>query len=203
VRRVAEANPRTVVVVNAGAPVLMPWADDVPAILLTWFGGQEMGHALADVLLGRREPGGRLPTTWPASERNLPSVTPVDGVLEYTEGLRVGYRDPDRDVRFPFGHGIGYTTWAYEELTATADGVTVTVRNTGERPGKEVVQVFGRGRLAGFGVARAAPGEAVTLEIAVPDRALADWDVGAHAFVVPDEEIELSAGGLTSRRPRR
>ena len=74
-----QANPRTVVVVNAGAPVLLPWADEVPAVLLTWFPGQEFGHALADVLLGDAEPGGRLPTTWPASTDGLPSTQPVDG----------------------------------------------------------------------------------------------------------------------------
>ena len=86
VRRVAAANPRTVVVVNSGAPVLLPWADDVAAVLLTWFGGQEFGNALADVLLGYAEPGGRLPTTWPASTEGLPSTQPADGVLTYTRG---------------------------------------------------------------------------------------------------------------------
>ena len=112
VARVAAVNPRTVVVVNAGAPVLLPWADDVAAILLVWFPGQEFGNALADVLTGAVEPGGRLPTTWPASEDGLPSTTPQDGVLAYDEGLFVGYRAYDRDGReplFPFGHGLGYT----------------------------------------------------------------------------------------------
>ena len=92
VRRVAAANPRTVVVVNSGAPVLLPWAGEVGAVLLTWFGGQEFGNALADVLLGEAEPGGRLPTTWPASEAGLPSAQPEDGVLSYSEGLFIGYR---------------------------------------------------------------------------------------------------------------
>ena len=86
VRRVAAANPNTVVVVNAGAPVLMPWAQDVAAVLLAWFPGQEFGNALADVLLGRVEPGGRLPTTWPATDAGLPSTRPVDGVLATTRG---------------------------------------------------------------------------------------------------------------------
>ena len=120
VRRVAAANPRTVVVVNSGAPVLLPWADEVAAVLLTWFGGQEFGHALADVLLGDAEPGGRLPTTWPASQDGLPSTQPADGVLTYTEGLFIGYRGYDRDGReplFPFGHGHGYTTWSYDSIT--------------------------------------------------------------------------------------
>ena len=86
VRRVNEAQPRTIVVVNSGAPVLLPWLDEVPAVLLCWFPGQEAGNALADVLLGAAEPGGRLPMTWPASEDGLPSVTPVDGVLRLRRG---------------------------------------------------------------------------------------------------------------------
>ena len=99
VARVAQANPRTVVVVNAGAPVLLPWADDVAAILLAWFPGQEFGNALADVLTGAVEPGGRMPTTWPRTEEGLPSTRPRDGVLPYEEGLFVGYRAYDRDGR--------------------------------------------------------------------------------------------------------
>jgi len=171
VRRVAAASPRTVVVVNSGAPVLLPWAGDVAAVLLTWFGGQEFGHALADVLLGEAEPGGRLPTTWPASAEGLPSTRPDGGVLSYTEGLFIGYRGYDRDGRvplFPFGHGQGYTTWSYDSITVDCDGpepaavsllapggttppfppdkrgvaVCVEVRNTGSRRGREVVQVY-------------------------------------------------------------
>ena len=92
VRQVIAANPRTVVVVNSGAPVLLPWAGEAAAVLLSWFGGQEYGNALADVLLGDAEPGGRLPMTWPASEDGLPSAEPVGGVLSYTEGLFIGYR---------------------------------------------------------------------------------------------------------------
>ena len=98
VSRVAAANPRTVVVVNAGSPVEMPWADDVAAVLLTWFPGQEAGHALADVLLGDNEPGGRLPTTWPVRAEDCPvlSTTPVDGAVAYDEGIFIGYRAWDR-----------------------------------------------------------------------------------------------------------
>jgi len=111
-------------VVNSGAPVLLPWAGEVAAVLLTWFGGQEFGNALADVLLGQAEPGGRLPTTWPASEDGLPSTQPDGGVLSYTEGLFIGYRGYDRDGReplFPFGHGRGYTTWSYDSVTVDCD----------------------------------------------------------------------------------
>ncbi len=86
VEAVTDANPKTVVVVNAGAPVLMPWIKRAPGVLLAWFPGQEGGNAIADVLLGASEPGGRLPTTWPASEEGLPSVRPVDGVLRLRRG---------------------------------------------------------------------------------------------------------------------
>ncbi|MBV9807354.1 MAG: glycoside hydrolase family 3 protein, partial [Solirubrobacterales bacterium] len=152
VRRVAGVNPVTVVVVNAGAPVLMPWADEVAAILLVWFPGQEFGNALADVLLGRADPGGRLPTTWPQSERGLPSVRPRDGVLAYDEGLFIGYRAYDRDgrsPRYPFGHGLGYSSWQYGSIHAPecappdADlRVTIELRNTGPRRSKEIVQLY-------------------------------------------------------------
>jgi beta-glucosidase len=84
------ANPSTVVVVNTGAPVVLPWADEVAAVLLAWFPGQEMGNALGDVLTGAAEPGGRLPTTWPLEQSGLPATEPVDGVLSYDEGLYIG-----------------------------------------------------------------------------------------------------------------
>jgi beta-glucosidase len=215
VRRVVEANPRTVVVVNAGAPVLLPWADAVPAVLLSWFPGQECGNALADVLLGAREPGGRLPTTWPASAEGLASPRPVDGVLDYDEGLFVGYRACDRDGRsplYPFGHGLGYTTWEYLDVRAEGAGVRVRVRNTGTRRGREVVQVYASRRdsaverpvrwLAGFAVAEADPGEELTVEVAVPPRRLAHWDADAHAWAVEPGTFSLAAGP-SSRDLRR
>ncbi|HJY95121.1 MAG TPA: glycoside hydrolase family 3 C-terminal domain-containing protein [Streptosporangiaceae bacterium] len=195
VRRVLAANPRTVVVVNSGAPVLLPWAQDAAAVLLSWFGGQEYGDALADVLLGDVEPGGRLPMTWPASEEGLPSTEPVDGVLTYHEGLFIGYRAYDRDGReplFPFGHGTGYTTWAHESVTldqppAGASGVAVCVqlRNAGSRRGREVVQVYASRPdsaverpakwLAGFATVDADPGETVTVGILIPERVFQHW----------------------------
>ena len=190
VRRVAAANPRTVVVVNAGSPVELPWADDVAAVLLAWFPGQEAGRAIAAVLLGAAEPGGRLPTTWPVAEADCPvlTVTPTAGVLAYDEGVFIGYRAWDRAEvapRYPFGHGLGYTTWAYEQLDADAGAVTVTIRNTGSRPGREVIQVYAepqapdgdrpRRWLTGFASVTAGPGETVTATIGLPERTWQIW----------------------------
>jgi beta-glucosidase len=193
VRRVAAANPRTIVVVNAGSPVELPWYDDVAAVLLVWFPGQEAGAALADVLLGAAEPGGRLPTTWPVVAADCPvlSTTPVDGVLPYDEGVFIGYRAWERSgvaPRFPFGSGEGYTSWAYEAIEVDGARVRATVRNTGSRPGREVVQIYvspvdpdperPARWLAGFTSAVAAPGEAVTVVVDLPERAFQSWAGG-------------------------
>jgi beta-glucosidase len=190
VARVAAANPRTVVVVNAGSPVLMPWAGDVGAVLLAWFPGQEYGNALADVLLGRAEPGGRLPTTWPGRAEDCPvlSTTPSGGELRYDEGVYIGYRAWEAASREPaywFGHGLGYTTWAYEDLEVTGERLTVRVRNTGQRPGREVVQAYAGPDardpdrpvrwLAGFAAVDADPGELAEVTITLPSRAFQVW----------------------------
>ncbi|WP_274915861.1 beta-glucosidase family protein [Streptomyces sp. WZ-12] len=193
VARVAAANPRTIVVVNSGSPVEMPWRDEVPAVLLSWFPGQEAGAALADVLLGAHEPGGRLPTTWPARLADAPvtTVTPTDGTLDYAEGLFIGYRAWQRTTiapAYPFGHGLGYTDWEYECADTTPDSVRVRVRNTGDRPGREVVQIYLAPTgdtseaperpvrwLAGFATVEAGPGESAEAEIPLPGRAFEIW----------------------------
>jgi beta-glucosidase len=209
VRAVAAANPRTVVVINAGAPVLMPWRAQVAAVLVVWFPGQEFGAALADVLFGRTEPGGRLPCTWPDREEDVPvlSTRPVDGVLRYEEGLHVGHRSWLRAgavPAYPFGHGVGYTDWSYLNIDAAmvigaAEGTTVTVRicNTGSRPGKEVVQAYlSRSDstierpvrwLAGFAVVSAAPGAEVVAEVHLAARAFQHWST-------PDQDWATEPG---------
>ncbi|MEU9416966.1 glycoside hydrolase family 3 C-terminal domain-containing protein [Streptomyces sp. NPDC048272] len=191
VAAVAAANPNTVVVVNAGSPVELPWRADVAAVLLTWFPGQEGGAALADVLLGEAEPGGRLPTTWPAAFADAPvtEVTPTDGRLEYREGLLIGYRAYEaRGVvpGYPFGHGLGYTDWTYESLEVGGATARIRLTNTGARTGREVVQVYlapladpverPASWLAGFASVEAGPGESVEVEIELPDRAFEIWD---------------------------
>jgi beta-glucosidase len=193
VRAVVAANPRTVVIVNAGSPVVLPWADDVAAIVQGYFGGQEFGTALADVLTGAAEPGGRLPTTWPATLADVPvqDVTPRDGVLRYSEGIHIGYRawlKSGARPAFPFGHGLGYTTWAWDGVDRDGDDVVVTLTNVGARAGGQVVQVYAERAastvdrpvrwLVGFAAVRADAGETVTARVSVPRRRLAHWDAG-------------------------
>ncbi|MFC7793933.1 beta-glucosidase [Streptomyces cinereoruber] len=211
VRAVAAANPNTVVVVNAGSPVEMPWREDVAAILLTWFPGQEGGAALADVLTGAEEPGGRLPTTWPAVLADAPvtDVVPVDGELDYAEGPFIGHRAWDRSGRTPayaFGHGLGYTTWSYDSLVAGPETATVRITNTGGRPGRETVQVYlapapSSGAperparvLAGFASVGAGPGETVETSIALSRRAFEIWDEekGDWTFVPGAYEVRAA-----------
>ncbi|MGW2627923.1 glycoside hydrolase family 3 protein [Streptomyces chattanoogensis] len=229
VTRVAAANPRTVVIVNAGSPVELPWRAQVPAVLLTWFPGQEAGAALADVLLGTHEPGGRLPTTWPARLEDAPvsGVTPTDGRLAYAEGVFIGYRAWQRHAdrsplgpapAYAFGHGLGYTDWEYESLDTTPDSVRVRLRNTGRRTGREVVQIYvapgdsGGGTasgtverparwLAGFASAEAGPGESTEVEIPLPGRAFEVWEeeTGGWHRVQGDYTVE-AAHSITDRR---
>ena len=199
VRRVAAANPNTVVVVNSGMPVLMPWAAEVAAIIQVWFPGQAFGEALADVLTGVLEPGGRLPVSVPRAEADSPVLRayPVAGELSYAEGLLVGYRGYDRtgsEPLFCFGHGHGYTDWSYESIAPAVESIAagqdlplvVKVRNSGERAGLEIVQVYLEGPdddphrplrvLAAFAGVSAGPGEPAEVRLTVPARSLTRFD---------------------------
>lgn len=223
VRAVAAAHPRTVAVVNSGGPVELPWRDAVGAVLLAWFPGQEGGGGLADVLFGHTEPGGRLPTTWPAVLADAPvtRTRPADGRLHYDEGLHIGHRgwlSHGRTPAYWFGHGLGYTAWAYEELTvprkARAGGdltVRVRVRNTGARAGREVVQVYlarpGSAVerpvrwFAGYAAVRARPGETVTATVRVPARALRHWCVEERAWRTEEGRWRVLAGRSAGEVP--
>jgi beta-glucosidase len=166
IRRVAAANPRTVVVLNTGGPVAMPWKDSVRAILEMWYPGQEGGWATADLLLGRANPGGKLPVTFPARIEDTPTraaghpermapprrpgaADPESPATTYSEGIAVGYRWYDRqDIQplFPFAHGLSYTQFAYSQLAVRRRGdgadVAFTLRNAGSRKGAEVIQAY-------------------------------------------------------------
>lgn len=219
VRAVAAANPNTVVVVNSGSPVELPWRDDVAAVLLSWFPGQEGGAALADVLTGAHEPGGRLPTTWGSlADAPVTRVVPENGELPYEEGVFIGYRAWEKHGRtpsYPFGHGLGYTDWTYEsvEVAEAPEATTakVRLRNTGDRPGREVVQLYlaprepGPGRparwLAGFAGVEAAPGETVEARVELPRRAFEIWDEATGSWSCVKGSYEIQVGrSITDRR---
>jgi len=215
VREIAAVNPNTVVVMNAGSPFTMPWIDDVAAVLQVWFGGQEMGNALVDVVLGDREPGGRLPHTVPHRLEDVPgwlSYPGEGGQVRYGEGVFVGYRgfdELDREPLFPFGHGLGYTTFAYEDLVVTtrADGATVaevTVRNAGERTGSSVVQVYVDQRratvrrppreLAGFARVPLEAGASARIEVVLDDQAFAFIDPASGAWTEGEGDFAVTVG---------
>jgi beta-glucosidase len=218
VEAVTAANPRTVVVLSNGAAVELPWADAPAAILESYLGGQASGAALADVILGEAEPGGRLAESFPASVRDLPAEVNWPGTptqVEYREGLYVGYRFHDSSgvaARFPFGHGLSYTTFAFSGLKVAKrdDGarVTLTVKNTGKRAGSEVVQVYVRDiestlyrpskELKGFEKVHLAPGKSAKVQIDLDRRAFAMWDVGAAGWVVEAGEFEVLVGASST-----
>lgn len=210
VRSVLAANPRTVVVVNAGAAIDMPWADEAAAVLCAWLPGEAFPAALAAVLSGDVEPGGRLPLSLAGSpEHHAAYRTDPDaaGDLVYAESVEVGYRHLDAAGHvplFPFGHGLGYTRFTFDSLSLTAhriragDGVTarVAVTNAGARRGKEVVQLYvappgGTVRrppreLKAFGCVHLAPGASASLALPLDARSFAHWDAGLHRWrVVP------------------
>jgi beta-glucosidase len=190
----------------------------VAAVIYAWLPGQEFGHALADVLLGVAEPGGRLPVTLAKRAADFPAFDTTPGgeeELVYAEGVNLGYRGfdaADVEPRFAFGHGLGYTTFEYETLELASDGLAegeplelrVKLRNTGARPGKEVVQVYVADleasvprpahELKGFAVVRLEPGEAVELTLALEDRDLAYWDTSRHSWRIEPGRFEIQVG---------
>lgn len=215
VHAVAAANPNTVVVVNSGSPVELPWREEVAAVLLSWFPGQEGGAALADVLTGAHEPGGRLPTTWGSlAAAPVTQVVPTDGELAYAEGVFIGYRAWDKAGATPsyaFGHGLGYTDWTYESIEVDGTTARIRVRNSGERAGREVVQVYlapvdtdaerPTRWLAGFAGVEAGPGESVEAVVELPDRAFEIWDETANAWAFVKGSYEIQAGrSIADRR---
>ncbi len=217
VAAVAAVNPGTVVVVNSGMPVRMPWVDDVAAVVYAWLPGQAGGDALADVLLGSTEPGGRLPVTLPRTDADAPVLhaLPKGSELPYSEGLLIGYRGYDRAGREPlfcFGHGLGYTDWEYESAQAASArlaagqdlALTVRVRNSGARAGREIVQVYleepgdDPGRpvrvLAAFAPVAADAGRSADVLLNVPARAFARYDEAARRWVWPAGDCTLRVG---------
>jgi beta-glucosidase len=205
---VAAANPRTVVVINAGAPVAMPWLPAVAGVVDAWYPGQTSGTSLASVLFGQTDPGGHLPVTFPTSLSQVPASTtaqfPGNGTtVQYSEGIDVGYRWYDaKDLTplFPFGFGLSYTQFAFSHLSvqgpSVVDGtrdvrVSATVTNTGKRAGSEVAQLYladpsASGepprQLAGFQRVNLAPGASTRVSFTVTPQDMSWWDGTANGW---------------------
>ena len=219
IEAVAAANPNTVVVLHNGSPVEMPWADKVAAILEAYLGGQAVGIATVNVLFGDVNPCGKLPETFPKKLSDNPSFLYYGGEgneCDYREGIFVGYRyydKKDMDVLFPFGHGLSYTTFAFENLRISANEiqdtdkltVTVTAKNTGAVPGKTVVQLYvGKGQtdqvirpvreLKGFDKVFLNPGESKDVSFTLDKRSFAYWNDELGDWHVETGEYTVSIG---------
>jgi beta-glucosidase len=224
---VAAACAHTIVIVNAGSPVSMPWLDQVDAVVYTWFPGQEMGDALVDVLLGDVEPQGRLPVSFPASLEDTPAFEHHpgrNGVANYLEGRLIGYRWYDtvgRQPLFPFGFGLGYADVTIAAARINGDAarptiVEVDLVNTGGRDGVQVVQVYAgrtgktvtstaerRGdeaaqQLVGFAKARVAANGSASVSVPLDPRAMHTWSVDDHDWVRAEGPFELRVGSSSA-----
>jgi beta-glucosidase len=215
---VANANPRTVVILNTGAPVSMPWVDQVAAVVEAYYPGMENGNAVVSVLLGKVNPSGKLPVTFPVRLEDSPAFInasfPGCREVNYGEGIFVGYRYYDKkDVTplFPFGHGLSYTSFSYSDLKVTKKvksgqpvDVSLVVTNTGKAAGKEVIQLYVSDaksslprppkELKGFAKVDLKPGEAGTVTFSLDERALAFYDPHRKKWVAEPGEFELLVG---------
>nr|WP_307720281.1 glycoside hydrolase family 3 C-terminal domain-containing protein [Cellulomonas algicola] len=225
IRQVAAANPRTVVVLSTGGVVqTSDWDQDVPAVVQSWFGGQEQGNALARILFGDVNPSGRLPVTYPVDEESTPTSAPAqypgEGLdQQFSEGIYVGYRGYEEDditPQYPFGHGLSYTTFDYRNLRTTvsngggeADGprlqVKVAVRNTGAVAGTETVQVYVGNLptrrvetapkvLAGWETVTLAPGERKQVTVTLSPESVSYWDVDRDRWQTPTGSVPVYVG---------
>src|SRR5687767_1331031 len=218
IERVVAANSNTVVVLNVGSAVEMPWIDKVPAVIQLWYDGQEQGNALSDVLFGDVNPSGKLPTTIPVRLQDNPAYINYpgeNGKVRYGEGLFVGYRYYDKKElapQFPFGHGLSYTTFEYDNLHLSTDqttpekglDVSFDVTNTGKRAGKEVAQLYVRDikcslarpekELKAFAKIELAPGETKTVTLHMDREAFWFYDPARGGWVTEPGEMEILIG---------
>ena len=218
IERVAEANPNTIVVLNVGSAVEMPWIDKVPAVIQLWYNSQEEGNALADVLYGEVNPSGKLPTTIPVRLQDNPAYINYpgeNGSVHYGEGIFVGYRYYDKKElapQFPFGHGLSYTTFEYGNLRLNTDSITpeigldvsLDITNTGRRAGKEVVQLYARDikcslarpekELKAFAKIDLAAGETKTVAFHLDQEAFWFFDPARNGWVTEPGEMEVLIG---------
>jgi beta-glucosidase len=205
---------RTVVVLENGSPVTMPWVSSVHGVLETWYPGVQGGPAIASVLFGDINPSGKLPITFPASEADLPqkTISATDLNVQYSEGLEMGYRWYDAQQitpLFPFGYGLSYTSFTYTGVKTSTDSsgnvtVSFTLTNSGSRDGAEVAQVYAGlpsnsgeppKRLVGWQKVTLAAGASQAMSITIASQRLAIWDVSNHSWQVPSGSFTFYAGG--------
>ena len=207
---VAAVNPKIVVVLYSGSVVETPWLDNCQALLYAALGGQAGAGAVADALIGKVNPCGKLAETWPLAYADIPSAADFATrrkTVEYREGLYIGYRyftTAEKAVRFPFGYGMSYTTFAYSDMAADEQGVSLTVTNTGSVAGTEIVQLYVAKKnselfrpakeLKGFARVTLAPGEKQRITIMLDDKAFRFWNVKANRWEIEGGEYELLVG---------
>ena len=207
---VAAVNPKIVVVLYSGSVVETPWLDNCQALLYAALGGQAGAGAVADALAGKVNPCGKLAETWPLAYADVPSAADFATrrkTVEYREGLYIGYRyftTAEKAVRFPFGYGMSYTTFAYSDMAADEQGVSLTVTNTGSVAGTEIVQLYIAKKnselfrpakeLKGFARVTLAPGEKQRITIMLDDKAFRFWNVKANRWEIEGGEYELLVG---------
>ena len=207
---VAAVNPKIVVVLYSGSVVETPWLDNCQALLYAALGGQAGAGAVADALTGKVNPCGKLAETWPLAYADVPSAADFATrrkTVEYREGLYIGYRyftTAEKAVRFPFGYGMSYTTFAYSDMAADEQGVSLTVTNTGSVAGTEIVQLYiakknselfrPEKELKGFARVTLAPGEKQRITIMLDDKAFRFWNVKANRWEIEGGEYELLVG---------
>ena len=207
---VAAVNPKIVVVLYSGSVVETPWLDNCQALLYAALGGQAGAGAVADALTGKVNPCGKLAETWPLAYADVPSAADFATrrkTVEYREGLYIGYRyftTAEKAVRFPFGYGMSYTTFAYSDMAADEQGVSLTVTNTGSVAGTEIVQLYVAKKnselfrpakeLKGFARVTLAPGEKQRITIMLDDKAFRFWSVKANRWEIEGGEYELLVG---------
>ena len=207
---VAAVNPKIVVVLYSGSVVETPWLDNCQALLYAALGGQAGAGAVADALIGKVNPCGKLAETWPLAYADVPSAADFATrrkTVEYREGLYIGYRyftTAEKAVRFPFGYGMSYTTFAYSDMVVDEQGVSLTVTNTGSVAGTEIVQLYIAKKnselfrpakeLKGFARVTLAPGEKQRITIMLDDKAFRFWNVKANRWEIEGGEYELLVG---------
>jgi beta-glucosidase len=217
IEKVCQANPKTVVVMNTGAPCTMPWHEETEAILQCWFPGQEFGNSLSDIIFGDTNPSGKLPTTFPKQIEDTPAFAHYpgeDSQMDYLEGLYIGYRWYEKEniePLFPFGHGLSYTEYSYSNLrvvppkgTGSAVAFEVEITNTGDRLGKEVVQCYVGlensnvdrpiKELKAFKKVELKPSESKVCSFELTEKDLSYWDEEDNCWKVESNEYTIFVG---------